>query len=111
MSEKKTLKDYMEKSKEVEQTVSEKEIFNSLELNENELRALKSTIISKDLTIPALVNLVLREKNGNIIKEENKEELLIRGFINESGNITEEGKLHIESDEIKEKLNRLLNEQ
>ena len=99
-----SLKDYMKK--EIEQKKDEN-VFESLslELSENEMRILKRTIINEELSIPSLVNIILRDKAGNVIKEENKEELLIREFITENGNITEKGKAYIESEEVKERLN------
>ena len=99
-----TLKDYMEKTKEK----TEQELFNSLELSENDIKVLKSNILSEEVPIPALVNLILREKAGKVIKEENKEDLLLRELISENGNVTDKGREYINSDEIKEKLSKLL---
>lgn len=100
-----TLKDYMESQKK-----SEGKIFEELELSDNDKKILKSVTLDEHLSIPALVNLVLRLKDGQIIKEENKEELLLRNFITEKGNVTNEGKLYIESDETKQRLINLMNE-
>jgi len=87
---------------------ADENVFESLELTEKEKRILKATVLNEELSIPSLVNIILRDKAGNVIKEENKEELLIREFITENGNITEKGKAYIESEEVKERLNKLL---
>ena len=99
-----TLKEYME-----EQKKSDEDVFNELELNEHDKQVLKVVTLSERVSVPALVNLVLREKDGQIIKEENKEELLLRKYISDKGNITEEGKVYIESTETKNRINGLLN--
>jgi len=87
---------------------ADENVFESLDLTEKEKRILKATVLNEELSIPSLVNIILRDKAGNVIKEENKEELLIREFITENGNITEKGKAYIESEEVKERLNKLL---
>ena len=99
-----TLKDFMENDKEK----TEQEQFNGYGLTESDIKVLKANVLSEDVPVPALINLVLREKAGNVIKEENKEDLLLREYINESGNVTEKGKEYINSDEVKEKLSKLL---
>lgn len=101
------LKEYMKDS--VSKTDSEQ--FKSLELSEKDKHVLKSTTINSEPTVSALVNLVLREKAGNVIKEENREYLFLRGFISENDNITRAGKDYIETDEVKERLNKLLQDE
>lgn len=99
-----TLKEYMEKTK--EQT--DIDVFESLELSEKDMKVLKTITLSEEISLSALINLVLREKAGNAIKDENKEELEMRGYITEKSNITDAGKAYIETDEVKERLNKLL---
>jgi len=107
MSEKK-LKDFMNEQAEKSKPKSDEEIFSDLELDESDLNALKTMTLTPEPTLSALINLVLRERAGRVIKEENKEELLLRNFINEKGNITIEGKTYIETEEVKNRLNKLL---
>jgi len=59
-----TLKDFMDKDKK-----SDKEIFEEMKLTESDMKILKIRYLSEDLGIPALVNLVLREKASHINKE------------------------------------------
>jgi hypothetical protein len=101
-----TLKSYMENEKEN----TDANVFKNLELSEKDMKVLKVTILSEDVSIPSLINLVLRERAGNVIKEENKEELEMRGYITEKGNITDIGKTFVGSDEVKERLSKLLDE-
>jgi len=105
-----SLKAFMNEQDEKKREKTDVEIFKSLELTENDLKTLKFSTISKEISVSALINLILQEKAGNIIKEENKEELIFRGFITKNGNITESGKLYIETEEVRIKIDKLLNE-
>jgi len=89
-------------------TLSDKQQFNDLDLNEKDLRAIQTVCLESNISIAALINLILRHKNGNVIKEENREELLIRGLIKENDDVSEAGEIYIESDEVKERLKKIL---
>ena len=102
-----SLKRYMTEKELAKQKSSDKEIFNKLGLNEKEVFALKASSLSSEISVTSLINLVLREKLGNIIKEENREELLLRGYINESDTITDKGLSFINEDSTVERLRKL----
>lgn len=92
--------------------LSEKEEFESLNLSKDDLLEIKkialSDILSEDISISELVDLVLLQKTGKTVKEKNREGLLIREYVDREGKITKQGRLYLEFDETKERLQKLL---
>ena len=92
--------------------LSEKEEFESLKLSKDDLLEIKkialSDILSEDINISELVDLVLLQKTGKSVKDKNKEGLLIREYIDRDGKITKQGRLYLEFDETKTRLQKLL---
>lgn len=99
----KTLKDFM-----LEQNKSDEDVFQEMEMSEHEYNVLKYVNDKGDISVPALVNLILHENDDQVISDECKDELLIRKYINEDCQITDKGKEYLESDTTKERLKKLM---
>lgn len=100
----KTLKEFID-----EQNKSDKDVFNELEISKHEYNVLKYINEKSDLSVPSLVNLILHENDRQEIKEDSKDELLIRKYIDENSKITEIGKEYLQSKETKYRISELLN--
>lgn len=93
-------------------TITEKEEFESLKLSNDDLLEIKkialAEILETDLSISELIDLVLLSKANKNVKEKNRDNLLIREFIEKDGKITKKGKFYLESDETKDRLKSLI---
>ena len=101
-----------EKIEKVEPTVEKIEttiIEEKIVLDENETKALDFYANSADISIPVLVSMVLKDKCGKAIKENHSFDLKLRGYIDNESNITKEGKLYLESDRTKNRIQKILN--
>lgn len=101
----------VEEPKEVVQ-VTEQEEFESLDLNSEELMEIKKLalkdILSEDLAISELVDLVLLSKKNKPVKEKNFENLLIREYVDNDGKITKTGRMYLEFDDVKARLRKIV---
>lgn len=104
------LSEYKKNKNELLRKKSDEEQFDEIDLTLEEIQILKVKVLEEQISIPCLVDLVLLEKAGRDIKKENKKELLLRGYIDRSLKITEAGKTFVESEEVKDRLGKLLNE-
>ena len=101
-----------EKIEKVEPTVEKIEttiIEEKIVLDENETKALDFYANSADISIPVLVSMVLKDKCGKAIKENHSFDLKLRGYIDNESKITKEGKLYLESDRTKNRIQKILN--
>lgn len=89
---------------------SKPESDDKLSLSEKEFKALKYYSTDEDLSIPALVSLVLKDKIGKSVKESYVYDLQLRGLVNDNCEITEDGKLYLESEHTKKRITDLLEE-
>lgn len=89
---------------------TDEELFGEMGLNESDIEVLKIKVLKEEISIPALINLVLFANDAQVLNEEMKQELIIRRYVSTDSKITEEGMMYIESDIVKERLGKLLNE-
>lgn len=89
---------------------TDEELFGEMCLNESDIEVLKIKVLKEEISIPALINLVLFANDAQVLNEETKQELIIRRYVSTDSKITEEGMMYIESDIVKERLGKLLNE-
>lgn len=82
----------------------------TLDLSEKEIKALRYYSTDEDLSIPALVSLVLKDKAKKSIKESYLYDLQLRNLVDDSGDITSDGKLYLESEHTKKRILSLLEE-
>ena len=83
------------------------EQFSEMELAETELRELKA-YVAEELSVGGLIGLFFLERRNQEVKEINKEELLIRGLVEDDGSITEKGQEYLQTEEVKERFKSLL---
>ena len=81
-----------------------------LSLSEKEIKALRYYSTDEDLSIPALVSLVLKDKAKKSVKESYLYDLQLRNLVDEDGEITSDGKLYLESEYTKKRIQSLLEE-
>jgi hypothetical protein len=90
------------------EAITEKENLKSLGLVESELKAVRFHALNEDLSIKALVSLVLKDKINKEIDESVVIDLTLRKFIDSEKEITKEGRLYLESEETKTRIQNLL---
>lgn len=104
--------DIIEQKEELEQEVTEKTEFDSMNLSEDEILEIKKLalkdIMESDLNVSELIDLVLLAKTGKAVKQKNFEPLVIREYLDMSGKITKTGRMYLEFDEVKERLRKLI---
>ena len=105
LDEKKKKFQVVSETKDVEAKVEEK-----LTLSEKEIKALRFYSTDEDLSIPALVSLVLKDKAKKSVKESYLYDLQLRELVDNDGEITDDGKLYLESEHTKKRIKDLLEE-
>ena len=105
LDEKKKKFQVVSETKDVEAKVEEK-----LTLSEKEIKALRFYSTDEDLSIPALVSLVLKDKAKKSVKESYLYDLQLRELVDKDGEITDDGKLYLESEHTKKRIKDLLEE-
>lgn len=107
-----TFTTFIEKTKDEETPINEKEEFKSLDLSKDDILSLKrlafSDILQEDITISELVDLVLLSKSNKQVKSKNKDSLVIREYVDITGKITTKGKVYLEEDATKNRLKEIL---
>ena len=81
-----------------------------LSLSEKEIKALRFYSTDEDLSIPALVSLVLKDKAKKSIKESYLYDLQLRNLVDNDGEVTNDGKIYLESEHTKKRILDLLEE-
>lgn len=81
-----------------------------LSLSEKEIKALRFYSTDEDLSIPALVSLVLKDKAKKSIKESYLYDLQLRNLVDDNGEVTDDGKTYLESEHTKKRILDLLEE-
>lgn len=79
-----------------------------VELCENDVKVLKYYSTQNDIDIPTLVSLVLKEKTNKTIKESHIFDLKLRKYIDENGDITNDGSAYLAEDSTKNRIKELL---
>ena len=105
LDEKKKKFQVVSETKDAEAKVEEK-----LTLSEKEIKALRFYSTDEDLSIPALVSLVLKDKAKKSVKESYLYDLQLRELVDKDGEITDDGKLYLESEHTKKRIKDLLEE-
>lgn len=107
---KRKLKDYMTEQEEIIKESSDKEVFEDLKLSDKEKNILRCTVLKEEISIPALVDLILNIKANKNIKDENIEELELRGYIDKDGYVTEQANMFLDLETTKQRIKKLLDE-
>lgn len=110
-----TMSKFLDEKKKKFQVVSETKVEDlkeeeKLTLSEKEIKALRFYSTDEDLSIPALVSLVLKDKAKKSVKESYLYDLQLRELVDKDGEITDDGKLYLESEHTKKRIKDLLEE-
>lgn len=93
-----------------ESVVQQSKPEDKLTISENDAKALRLFALDEDLSIPALVSLVLKSKTGKTIKESHVYDLQLRKLVDDNGEITADGDKFLESELTKKRIRKLLEE-
>lgn len=81
---------------------------NKIKLTESDEKVLRLYALDEDLSIGALVSLILNEKVGKQIPSQYVEDLKLRNYISENNTITKLGSEYMNSDSTKERVKKLI---